>query len=57
MQQANRVYGQVPDEMIASIQEERASAEQAYTAAQSELQSFMAGSRMDEVFRQVTAAE
>jgi capsular polysaccharide biosynthesis protein len=57
VQQANRVYGQVPDEMIASIQEERASAEQVYAAAQSELQSFMAGSRMDEVFRQVTAAD
>lgn len=57
VQQANRVYGQVPDEMIASIQEEQANAEQSYIAAQSELQSFVAGSQADEVFRQVTSTE
>jgi capsular polysaccharide biosynthesis protein len=57
VQQANRVYGQVPDEMIASIQEEQADAEQAYNAAQSALQSFVAASQADEVYRQVTSAE
>lgn len=57
VQQANQVYGQVPDEMLGSIQQERTSAEENYNAAQAALQSFLAESRLDEVNRQATSLD
>lgn len=57
VRQANQTYGQVPDELLASIKQEQVNAEQEYNAAQAALESFLTTSRFDEVGRQVLDLE
>ena len=53
----NRVYGQVPDEVLASIDEEQSAAQAEYGGAQRALEAFTAESRIDEISRQINDTE
>lgn len=52
--EVNTIYGQVPDEMLNSIQTELATAQQTYTTNQANLEAFIAGNQIDELNSQVT---
>jgi uncharacterized protein involved in exopolysaccharide biosynthesis len=45
----NTIYGQVPDEVLTSIETELASAEKQYLASQADLEAFIATNRIDEL--------
>lgn len=49
VQEVNTIYGQVPNEVLTSIQDELASAEQQYLTSQANLEAFIAGNRIDEL--------
>jgi capsular polysaccharide biosynthesis protein len=49
----NQIYGQAPDELLASMQEEKARASADYQKAQAALEAFIAGNRTDELSRQI----
>ncbi|GIV77839.1 MAG: hypothetical protein KatS3mg050_2233 [Litorilinea sp.] len=51
--QVNTVYGQVPDELLNSIQAELAKAQEKYQQSQAQLEQFIAQSRVDELNRLV----
>ncbi len=51
--QVNTVYGQVPDELLNSIQTELAKAQEKYQQSQAQLEQFIAQSRVDELNRLV----
>jgi uncharacterized protein involved in exopolysaccharide biosynthesis len=53
----NQVYGQVPNEIIASIQAEQTTAEADYAAAQQTLEDFVARSRVSQLSRQIADVE
>lgn len=53
----NKVYGQVPDEVFASIEAEQSAAQADYETAQRALESFTAESRQDELARQINDNE
>ncbi|MBW7883274.1 MAG: hypothetical protein H3C34_11680 [Caldilineaceae bacterium] len=53
VQEVNRIYGQVPDEMLASVANELADAQTAYETAQAELEEFMAASSLESLRRQL----
>ncbi|HAJ34947.1 MAG TPA: hypothetical protein DCL15_04540, partial [Chloroflexi bacterium] len=52
VQEVNRIYGQVPDEMIASVQSELDQAKTNYEAAQRNLEQFLATSPVNSLRRQ-----
>lgn len=52
VQEVNRIYGQVPDEMIASVQSELDQARKNYEAAQRDLEHFLATSPVNSLRRQ-----
>lgn len=52
VQEVNRIYGQVPDEMIASVQSELDQARTNYEAAQRDLEQFLATSPVNSLRRQ-----
>lgn len=52
VQEVNRIYGQVPDEMIASVQSELDQARTNYEAAQRNLEQFLATSPVNSLRRQ-----
>jgi capsular polysaccharide biosynthesis protein len=51
---ANQIYGQAPDELLASIQAEQVQAESNYKKAQTALEEFIASNRLDDLNRQIT---
>ncbi|GIK73115.1 MAG: hypothetical protein BroJett021_21030 [Chloroflexota bacterium] len=51
--EVNRIYGQVPDEMIASVQAELDQAQRAYDDAQRALEQFLATSQLNALQREV----
>ena len=53
----NTIYGQVPNEVLASIQTELATAEQSYLTNQANLEAFVAENRVDALTNQVTALQ
>lgn len=53
VQQVNRIYGQVPDEMLRTVDAELAQTKSAYDKAQAVLQSFLAGSQIETISRQL----
>lgn len=53
VQEVNRIYGQVPDEMIASVQSELDQARTNYETAQRNLEQFLATSPVNSLRRQV----
>lgn len=57
VREVNQVYGQVPDELLQSIQTEQAQAKTEYEAAQSVLERFVSTSRVDELSRQIANSE
>lgn len=57
VREVNQVYGQVPDELLQSIQTEQAQAKTEYEAAQSVLEQFVSTSRVDELSRQIANSE
>jgi uncharacterized protein involved in exopolysaccharide biosynthesis len=57
VREVNQVYGQVPDELLQSIQTEQAQAKTEYEAAQNVLEQFVATSRVDELSRQIANSE
>jgi uncharacterized protein involved in exopolysaccharide biosynthesis len=52
VQEVNRIYGQVPDEMMASVQGELDQAKTSYEAAQRNLEQFLAESPLNSLSRQ-----
>lgn len=52
VQEVNRIYGQVPDEMMASVQSELDQAKNNYEAAQRDLEQFLATSPVNTLRRQ-----
>lgn len=52
VQEVNRIYGQVPDEMLASLQSELDQAKTSYDAAQRRLEEFLAASPVNSLRRQ-----
>ncbi len=50
----NQIYGQAPDELLASILSEQAQAKTDYEQAQAALEEFIAGNRSDALSRQIT---
>jgi uncharacterized protein involved in exopolysaccharide biosynthesis len=53
VRKVNQIYGQAPDELLASIQVEQARAEADYEKAQSAVEDFIANNQVDELNRQV----
>ena len=52
VQQVNRVYGQVPDDMLGSVNAQLTEAQQTYAVAQEKLETHLATSRLDALVRQ-----
>jgi hypothetical protein len=52
VQQVNSVYGQVPDDMLGSVEAQLVQAEAAYDKTQANLESFLATSQLDALTRQ-----
>ncbi len=52
VQQVNRVYGQVPDDMLGSVNAQLTQAQQTYAAAQAKLETHLATSKLDALVRQ-----
>ena len=52
MQQVNSIYGQVPDDMLGSVEAQLVEAQAAYDKAQANLESFLATSQLDALTRQ-----
>ncbi|MCW5588017.1 MAG: hypothetical protein KIS75_17945, partial [Chromatiales bacterium] len=57
VQEVNRIYGQVPDEMMASVEQELNQAQTKYGVAQSSLESFLATTPLNTLRRQVTETQ
>lgn len=55
--EVNTIYGQVPNEVLASIENELAAAEQQYLTSQANLEAFIAGNRIDELSSLVTVLQ
>lgn len=55
VQQVNRVYGQVSDEMVNTVTAELQTAQQTYAAAQQQLEAHLAVSPLDTLIRQANA--
>jgi len=53
----NTIYGQVPDEVLTSIETELASAEKQYLTSQADLEAFIATNRIDELTSLVTVLQ
>lgn len=49
VREVNTIYGQVPDEVLASIQNELVKAEQQYLTSQANLETFISSNRIDEL--------
>lgn len=57
VQEVNRIYGQVPDEMMASVEQELTQAQTKYGEAQINLESFLAMTPLNTLRRQVTETQ
>lgn len=57
VQEVNRIYGQVPDEMMASVEQELSQAQAKYGDAQSNLESFLSTTPLNSLRRQVTETQ
>ncbi len=57
VREVNQIYGQVPDELLQSIQGEQAKAQTDYQTAQKALEQFIAQNRVDELSRSVADTE
>lgn len=53
----NTIYGQVPDEVLSSIETELATAEKQYLTSQADLEAFIATNRIDELTSLVTVLQ
>ena len=52
VQQVNSIYGQVPDDMLGSVEAQLVEAQATYNTAQANLESFLAASQLDALTRQ-----
>ena len=57
VQEVNRIYGQVPDEMMASVDQELSQAQTKYGEAQTNLENFLASTPLNTLRRQVTETQ
>lgn len=57
VEQVNRVYGQVPDEMMGTVQQQLADAQAQYKKAQADLENFLATSELDALQRQLQSRQ
>ncbi|MCB0052594.1 MAG: hypothetical protein KDE24_23965, partial [Caldilinea sp.] len=57
VQEVNRIYGQVPDEMMASVEQELSQAQTKYGEAQSNLEGFLATTPLNTLRRQATETQ
>lgn len=57
VQEVNRIYGQVPDEMMASVEQELSQAQTKYGEAQSNLESFLSATPLNSLRRQATETQ
>lgn len=53
VQQVNRIYGQIPDELVASVVSELTKAQSDYDSAQRELEAFIAQNEVDKLSREI----
>lgn len=54
VEQVNRIYGQIPNELVASVTSELAKAQTEYEGAQRELEAFVAQNEVDKLNRLIT---
>lgn len=57
VREVNTIYGQVPNEVLASIQAELAAAQEQYLTSQTNLEAFIASNRIDELTGLVTVLQ
>lgn len=57
VREVNTIYGQVPNEVLASIQAELAAAQEQYLTSQANLEAFIANNRIDELTGLVTVLQ
>lgn len=57
VQEVNRIYGQVPDEMMASVELELSQAQTKYGEAQAKLENFLATTQLNTLRRQVAETQ
>lgn len=57
VQEVNRIYGQVPDEMMASVEQELSQAQTKYDETQSALETFLATTPLNTLRRQYTETQ
>ena len=57
VREVNTIYGQVPNEVLASIQNELAAAQKQYLDSQANLETFIAGNRIDALNSQVAVLQ
>lgn len=57
VQTVNAIYGQVPDDLLASIQSEQATAQKIYEKSQTDLEAFVANNHIDTLTRQITETQ
>lgn len=57
VQSVNAIYGQVPDDLLTSIESEFESVQKNYTKSQSDLEAFVADNHIDTLSRQVTETQ
>ncbi len=57
VREVNTIYGQVPDEVLTSIETELAAAQQQYLTSQTNLEAFIATNRIDELTSLVTVLQ
>jgi uncharacterized protein involved in exopolysaccharide biosynthesis len=57
VQTVNGIYGQVPDDLLTSIEAELATVQKNYAKAQTDLEAFVANNHIDDVTRQITETQ
>lgn len=57
VQEVNRIYGQVPDEMMVSVEQELSQAQTKYGEAQANLENFLATTQLNTLRRQVAETQ
>ncbi|MCX6050304.1 MAG: Wzz/FepE/Etk N-terminal domain-containing protein [Chloroflexi bacterium] len=57
VQTVNAIYGQVPDDLLTSIESEQSTAQKSYDKSQTDLETFVANNHIDTLNRQITETQ
>ncbi len=57
VQTVNAIYGQVPDDLLTSIESEQTTAQKSYNKSQTDLETFVANNHIDTLNRQITETQ